>query len=291
MEFHMATIIHSDPQAAAETLPIQDLLSLRFAMAFQPIVDLARKEVFAYEALARGINGEPAATVFARVEKADEYAFDHVCRARAIRVAARLGMNTCLSLNFLPNAIYHPKACIRKTLHAARQMQFPVDRIIFEITEIEPVGNVAHLAAIIREYQREGFRTAIDDFGAGYSGLGLLAELRPDFVKIDIGLTHGIGSDHVRRVIVKGIMATCRSLAIEVIAEGVETIGEMNALRDLGVRYFQGFLFARPGLETLPAVQWPEGLEPCEPGPANLSRAITRVKKGTQSPGQGKDYP
>jgi EAL domain-containing protein (putative c-di-GMP-specific phosphodiesterase class I) len=257
-------------------------------MAFQPIVDLHRKEIFSYEALARGADGESAATVFSRVGQADEYAFDDACRARAIRLAAQVGMDACLNLNFQPNSVYHPGTSIRMTLRAARQMCFPVDRIVFEITEWEPIADVVRLAAIVREYQRHGFRTAIDDFGAGYAGLGLLADLRPNFVKIDIGLTHDIDADRVRRVIVEGIMSTCRALSIEVIAEGIETIGAMNTLPDLGVRYFQGCLFARPGLESLPEVHWPAGFEPNQYNDTHSSERDMKVRDATRVSSDGK---
>lgn len=269
----------TQPAGSARAAHVTGDLPPRFTMAFQPIVDLERCEVLAFEALARGPRGEPAAGVFAHVNPADPYAFDQACRAKAIDLAARLGMTACLSLNFLPNAVYYPRACIRATLEAARRGRFPVEKIIFEVTESEPVADVAHLAAVIREYRRHGFRTAIDDFGAGYSGLGLLADLRPDFVKIDMGLTRGIDGDRVRRVIVDGITATCHALSIGVIAEGVETPAELGALRSLGVRYFQGYLFARPGLEALPDVHWPDAAD-------SLSRAgtalgDTRVGDGT----------
>jgi len=239
---------------------------LPIAMAFQPIIDLRSKKVFAYEALARGLNGEPAATVLGWVDETDQYVFDQMCRTKALHLATQLGMSVCLNLNFLPNAVYHPDACIRATLAVANQLNFPVTRIVLEIAESEPVADVVQLAAIIQEYRRRGVRTAIDDFGSGYAGLGLLADLQPDFVKLDMGLIRDIHADRVRRVIVKGIVATCQELAIDVVAEGVQTIGETAVLFDLGVRYFQGYLFANPGLESLPEVRWPAQLQANDSG-------------------------
>lgn len=99
-----------------------------------------------------------------------------------------------------------------------------------------------------------GFKTAIDDFGAGHSGLNLLAEFQPDCIKLDMALTRNIDKDRVRRAIVRGIMGTCRELKMEVIAEGVETQGECLALQDEGITIFQGYLFAKPGFEHLPQI-------------------------------------
>jgi EAL domain-containing protein (putative c-di-GMP-specific phosphodiesterase class I) len=233
----------------------------RIATAFQPIVDLRSKEVIAYEALARGTHGEGAATVFSWAGEKDQYSFDQTCRTKALGLAAQLGMPECLNLNFLPNAVYHAEEFIRATLSAAEQLSFPSNRIVFEFTESKPVVDVVRLSAIIREYRQQGVRTAIDDFGSGYAGLGLLADLQPDFIKLDMSLIRDIDSDRIRRVIVKGILSTCQALAIDVVAEGVETIGEMAVLFDLGTRYFQGYLFAKPGLGSLPMVDWPEALE------------------------------
>ncbi len=229
----------------------------RIATAFQPIVDLRSREVVAYEALARGTGGETAATVLSWAGETDHYAFDQTCRTKALHLAAQLGMPVCLNLNFLPNAVYHADESIRATLSAAQQLGFPANRIVFEFTESKPVVDVVRLAAIIRDYRQQGIRTAIDDFGSGYAGLGLLADLQPDFIKLDMSLIRGIDSDHIRRVIVKGILATCQALAIDVVAEGVETIGEMAVLSDLGTQFFQGYLFAQPGLESMPVVDWP----------------------------------
>jgi EAL domain-containing protein (putative c-di-GMP-specific phosphodiesterase class I) len=229
-------------------------LDFDFSMAFQPIVDLERGEIFAYEALARGPNGEPAGEVFKHVDDDNRYRFDQTCRVKAIELAARLGLTAGLSINFMPNAVYRPELCIRSTLEAAQRFDFPVERIIFEITEGEQVGDHGHLRGIIRHYQERGFRTAIDDFGAGFSGLNLLAEFQTDLVKLDMMLLRSIDTDSIRQSIVKGILQVCDELSITVIAEGIETREELTCLRRLGIGLFQGYYLARPGFEALPQV-------------------------------------
>ncbi|WP_232222207.1 EAL domain-containing protein [Thioalkalivibrio paradoxus] len=225
-------------------------------MAFQPIVRPSTRTVFAQEALVRGAAGEPAGAIFAHVNDGNRYRFDQACRVRAIEEATALGVG-CVSINFMPNAVYQPELCIRTTLEAAKEYGFPIDSIIFEITESERVDDLQHLRAIVEHYQARGFKTAIDDFGAGYAGLNLLAELRTDLVKLDMALVRSIDRDPGRRAIVRGIMQVCSELGIDVIAEGVETPDEYQALRDLGVDLFQGYLFARPAFRAVAEVRWP----------------------------------
>lgn len=229
-------------------------LEIDFSMAFQPIVDISRRTVFGYEALVRGRNGEGAGAVLAGVDDTNRYRFDQTCRVKAIDVAARLGLQGMLSINFLPNAVYRAETCIRATLEAAAEHAFPTDRIIFEVTEGERVTDHAHLLDILTTYKELGFMTAIDDFGAGYSGLNLLAEFQPNIIKLDMALTRNIDKDRVRRAIVFAILAACRELDIAVIAEGIETREECSSLADEGVELFQGYYFARPEFEKLPAV-------------------------------------
>ena len=161
-----------------------------FSMAFQPIVDVSSGKVFAHEALVRGPKGEGAHTILSAVDQTNRYAFDQMCRVKAIELAATLrppGDDACLSINFMPNAVYEPRACIRLTLDAAERSGFPLDRIIFEFTETEKL-DVAHVLNIMATYKEIGFRTAIDDFGAGNAGLALLARYQPDIVKVDMDL-------------------------------------------------------------------------------------------------------
>lgn len=229
-------------------------LDFDFTMAFQPIVNATDGDIFAHEALVRGPNGEGAASVFAHVNDSNRYRFDQACRVKAIRLAAELGMSCMLSINFLPNAVYRPELCIRTTLNAAQKYGFPIDRIIFEVTEGERIEDHPHLRNILEHYQGRGFRTAIDDFGAGYAGLGLLAEFQSDLIKLDMALIRGIDSDKCRVAISRGILQMARDLDIGVIAEGVETAAEYATLRDLGVELFQGYYFARPAFQALAEV-------------------------------------
>jgi EAL domain-containing protein (putative c-di-GMP-specific phosphodiesterase class I) len=235
-------------------------LDFDFSYAFQPIVDVSKRRIFAHEALVRGPAGEPAPTVLSRISDANRYQFDQACRGKAIEIASRLGMQSHLSINFLPNAIYRPELCIRSTLVAARKHGFPIDRIIFETVEGEQVNDGKWLSEVLREYQRIGFMTAIDDFGAGFAGLNLLADFQPDIVKLDMALVRGIDQNKPRRAIVAGVATMCRELGIRVIAEGIETGEEMRCLRDLGIELMQGYWFGRPQFEAATPggnVPWP----------------------------------
>lgn len=231
-------------------------LNFDFSIALQPIVDVESREVFAQEALVRGPGQESAAHTMQQVHHDNRYSFDQVCRIKALKMASTLGIDSHISINFMPNAVYRPELCIRTTLQAAEEFQFPTDKIIFEITEGEQVTDHAHLRNIIRHYRELGFLTALDDFGAGYAGLNLLADIQTDLLKLDMGLVRGVDADRARKAIIKGTLQTCQDLGIRVIAEGVETPAEYATLRDLGIELFQGFLFARPAFEAVAAIDW-----------------------------------
>lgn len=235
-------------------------LARRLRAAFQPIVACRRDgwSVFAYEALVRGAAGEPAGEVLGVLrQSADAHVLDLACRLAGLREAAAIGLErsaALLSLNVLPSATFNPETCLDATLAAARRYGFPPERMLFEITEVEQVRDTARLRETIAAQRAHGVRIAIDDFGAGYAGLGLLVEVRPDIVKLDMHLVRGVDHDPVRARIVGAIACACRGLGITVIAEGIETQGELAALHGMGIRHFQGYLLARPGLGILPEV-------------------------------------
>jgi EAL domain-containing protein (putative c-di-GMP-specific phosphodiesterase class I) len=235
----------------AEALPMQ------ITMAFQPIVAVSSRVVFAHEALVRGAQGESAGQVLAQVTADNRYAFDQACRVRAIEQAAALALPALLSINFMPNAVYIPAHCLRATVAAASRHDWPLSSILFEVTEQEVMRDPAHLLDILRTYRDVGLKTAIDDFGAGYSGLNLLADFTPDLLKLDMHLVRGIDQDRKRQAIARHGAALALELGIAVIAEGIETADESRALQDLGIDLQQGYLFARPQLDGLAPIHWP----------------------------------
>lgn len=233
-----------------------EVFDLEFTMAFQPIVSLSGRSVWAHEALVRGPNGEGAGSVLGRVNDGNRYRFDQACRVKAIELAAELGTDSLISINFLPNAVYEPRACLRVTLAAAKRYRFPIRKLMFEIAESERAVDLAHLSHIVQAYANLGLTTALDDFGAGWSGLNLLAAVRPQVVKLDMALCQGAAENDVQRSIVKSVTSLATDLGIQVVAEGVEVEEDLRALRDLGIDLFQGYLFARPALEALPEVSF-----------------------------------
>lgn len=231
-------------------------LSIAITMAFQPIVDIRTSRVFAYEALVRGVEGQSAGEVLSSIEPDMIYKFDQACRVKAIELAGRLfspSDDTKLSINFMPNAVYEPDACIRASLAAARRVCFDPGRLMFEFTEDERMRDVSHVRHIIETYRARGFTTAIDDFGAGYAGLGLLADLHPDMLKLDMALVRGIDGSVARQTIVAGVVRIAEALHVRVIAEGIETEAELHTLKEVGVHLCQGYLLGRPTVEGLPA--------------------------------------
>lgn len=245
-----------------------------FTMAFQPIVDVEAQRVFAYEALVRGPQGQSALSVLEQLTDENRYAFDQHCRVKAITLASQLKLaetGALLSINFMPGAVYSPSACIQLTLKTAGECGFPLTQLIFEITEAEEVRDRTHLRNIVDEYRKWGFKMALDDFGAGYCGLNLLADLPTDVIKLDMELTRQLDQRPAALAIVKLMVELSRRLGATIIAEGIETPAEYHALRSCGIHLMQGYLFARPMVEALPAFTLPSSEFVPEPKLAEYS--------------------
>ena len=225
-----------------------------FTFAYQPIVDIHNQEIFGYEALVRDRVTKTAKAVLDKVNAENRYAFDQTCRVKAISMANQLGLDRVLSINFLPNAVYEPKHCIQSTIRAAEMSGFPLDKIMFEVTESEKVYDTKHLKNIFDYYQSKGFVTALDDFGAGHAGLNMLINFIPNIIKLDMELVRDVDSSTVKQVVVNTTLEMAKQLNITVLAEGVETLGEAKFFAEKGVYLMQGYLFAKPGYESLPGV-------------------------------------
>jgi EAL domain-containing protein (putative c-di-GMP-specific phosphodiesterase class I) len=228
-----------------------------FSFAFQPIINVETASIVSFEALVRGIDNSSASQIFKQVHEGNKYYFDEVLRLKAIPLAARLGIGCNLNLNLLPGSLEVSKSAISSTLEMAENSGIPIDKITIEITESEIIHNVGWFIEAINIYRSSGVRFAIDDFGAGYSGLNLLADFQPDSIKIDMSLVRNIHNHGPRQAIVRGIIRTCQDLGIDIIAEGVENNEEYEWCHEEEINLFQGYFLGKPAFEELPVAFFP----------------------------------
>jgi EAL domain-containing protein (putative c-di-GMP-specific phosphodiesterase class I) len=231
-----------------------DMLSeKRVTSHYQPIVYAKdTREVFAYEALLRGIEPDGALVSPGRMlpvaRDADLlFQLDLAARLSAVREACRLGLRVPLFINFTPTAIYDPTYCLRSTVAATAELGIPPSHVVFEIIESDHTPDANHLKSLIAFFRQAGFRVALDDLGAGYSSLNLIHQLRPDIMKLDMELIRGIHQDSYKASITEKLLELAQKLGILTVAEGIETQEELRWVKAHGVDFVQGYLIAKPG--------------------------------------------
>jgi EAL domain-containing protein (putative c-di-GMP-specific phosphodiesterase class I) len=246
---------------AREALRRGDLFSV-----FHPIVDSSTGSIFAYEALIRANRPETGEIVgagqliYACQRLNLLHQFDQAARISAIRSGAALNQPDCrIFINFLASTIYDPDVCLQTTVAAAQEVGLGMDRLVFEVTETEHIPSMQHLRQILDYYRRHGAGVALDDISSGFSSLQYLADLLPDYVKIDRDLVTSAASSLSARHTLESIVSLAQKLNVKVIAEGVETVDQMQICVDAGVEFLQGYLFALPGNppEAIPAGLFP----------------------------------
>ncbi len=230
---------------------------VEYSYAFQPIVDTESQSIKAYEALVRGPAGESAWSVLQQFSGDDLLRFDGAGRLRAISMAADLGIECELSLNLLTDSLDLDPSVLDQTVEHAESLGIPAKQLIFEVSETEAIANPRQFLEQVDPLRGSGVKFSLDDFGAGYSGLNLLAEFQPDTIKLDLTLVRDIHRKGARQAIIRGVLCTCEDLGIDVVAEGVECVEEYDWLWLEGVRLFQGYLFAKPAFGELPTAQFP----------------------------------
>ena len=249
---------YSQFSLVAESRWLHDLLDEeRYTSVLQKIVHTnAPDRVFAREALLRGI---------ARDESIihPTYLFDAArgcgmldrleiaARKAAVRRMVLDNITETLFINVTPSAIEDPMASLEETVRCIDEAGIPHSRIVFEIVESDQAQDLASLKRLLASHRAAGFRVALDDVGAGYSGLNLLHQLRPDFIKLDIELIHGVTEDPYKALITTKTLEIAAELGIESIAESVETDEELAWVRANGATYAQGYGIARPTKPTL----------------------------------------
>jgi EAL domain-containing protein (putative c-di-GMP-specific phosphodiesterase class I) len=252
-------------RSALEILGIDDkwlgertLLEISFAkalaglwMATQPIVSWRERRVHGYEALVRSTEptlAHPGILLETAERLGQLQVLGRTIRAAAARIippgSALLFVNLH-SVDLMDNELYAPDSPLSRVAH----------RVVLEITERASLEKITDVESRLARLRGLGFRIAIDDLGAGYAGLTAFAQLEPDIVKLDMALIRDIDSQPKKRNIVGTLLGLCAEMRIEVVAEGIETIGERDTLVALGCDKLQGYFFARPGA-PFPLVLW-----------------------------------
>jgi len=223
------------------------------APVFQPIVDLEQGTTFAYEVLSRGPHPfEAPSVLFDRARELGlAWELERACRRAALNAIAALPPDRRASslffLNFSPDVFNDPRFVAGFTLAALQEHGISQANIVIEITERVTITDYGRFEEAIRHYSSQGFEIALDDFGSGHSGLVTLISCEPRYLKLDMAVTRHVDGDPYKQMIVKSVVALAKNIGAVLIAEGVESPGELRVLRDHGVGYAQGFLLGRPG--------------------------------------------
>ncbi|MDP3427768.1 MAG: EAL domain-containing protein, partial [Humidesulfovibrio sp.] len=217
---------------------------------FQPIADFTTGTILAWEALTRGPEGttfHSPAMLFDFAEQSGKlFALERLCREKAISSFGAIGPGQKLFLNIHPKTMADPEFTHGKTLELLQAVGLAPENIVFEITERHSITEFALFHRTLDHYRSQGYLVAIDDAGAGYSGLTSIAQIRPDFIKIDMSLIQGIDKDPVKRALIETFVTFADKIGSKIIAEGIEAQAQAACLIDIGVHYGQGFYLARP---------------------------------------------
>lgn len=238
----------TDEQACRRERIVRIIGERAFTTVLQPIADLATGDVVGAEALTRFVGPSPR-TPDRWFREAADVGLGVELELAALEVAlahlARLPSTVSLSLNVSPATVVDERLVAVLADADAR-------RLVLELTEHDQVADYEPLLASLHTLRGRGLRIAVDDTGAGYAGLGHLVRMRPEIIKLDIELTRGIDQDPLRHALGTALVSFARDVGATIVAEGIETAGELTTLRELGVPWGQGYLLARPAPGPVP---------------------------------------
>lgn len=228
-----------------------------FFSMFQPLVSVSRREVLAYECLVRGRDGTNVIPAPRLLNAAKTMGIVHELDKAAWRSAIQRGASLAkqghqLFVNFTPSSIADLKFALQEAVATCKEHGVPFENLVFEVTEGEEIHDIGQLEKIVSGYRAEGAKVALDDLGSGYSSILHLADLLPDYVKLDQGLVRGAHGDYVRSVLLKAITDAAHDLGIQVVAEGVETEEDLKFCIAIDADLVQGYFLARPAESPQP---------------------------------------
>jgi EAL domain-containing protein (putative c-di-GMP-specific phosphodiesterase class I) len=226
---------------------LQLILRENLITRYEPIVEIETRRPIGYEALTRGPENSPIQTPDRLFGQAKEvgllFELDCLCRRRALEGASCIPRGAKIFLNCLPAAIGDPSLRDEGLRATLEKYQLEPENLVIEISERESIENFAIFRELRDAYHELGVQIAVDDAGAGYSSLQAIMEIAPDYMKADIALVRGIDTDPPRREVVNGLRGLAERIGAEVIAEGIETEEELRVMRELGIRFGQGYIF------------------------------------------------
>ncbi|WP_130834159.1 diguanylate phosphodiesterase [[Erwinia] mediterraneensis] len=227
--------------------------------ALQPIVDPLRRRISSLEALIRSADGGAPADYFSSIAKEKIYEADLYAKSWALALANKIGRgNHVISINLLPMSLVMVPNAVDILLEQIARHHLVPEQVIVEVTEDEVISRFDEFDSATRQLRSAGINLAIDDFGSGFAGLSLLAKFQPDKIKIDRSIITDVHKNAAKQAIVQAMVKCCSSLEIAVVAEGIEKAEEWCWLQAAGIRLFQGFLFARPKLNGVSSIAWPQ---------------------------------
>lgn len=223
------------------------ILCEKLITRYEPIVNLESGQAIGYEALTRGPVDSPLHTperLFAQAKEVGLlFELDCLCRRLAFEGASCIPRGEKLFLNCLPAAIGDPSLRDEGLRANLEKYQLEPENLVLEISERESIENFAIFRELRDAYRELGVGIAVDDAGAGYASLEAIMEIAPDYMKADMTLVRGIDTDPPRREVVNGLRGVADRIGAEVIAEGIETKEEFRVVRELGIRFGQGYVF------------------------------------------------
>jgi len=226
--------------------------------AFQPIVEPINGRVSSFEALIRSPTGKSPEELFSTIAPESLYAFDLETKVIALQQAGRiLRTDEKISINLFPGSLYTIPGSVALLVEHIRQAGLRPDQVIIEILETELITRMDDFHNSLKDIRAAGIGIAIDDFGSGYSRLSLLSKFQPDKIKLDRALIVDIHKNGIKQAMIAAIVKYCEDMGIKLVAEGVEKKEEWCWLQSIGVKLFQGYLFARPCLNGIGEVHWP----------------------------------
>ena len=222
----------------------------RVSALYQPIVDIKRQAIFGYESLIRGPSDSPLHSPVMLFDAARREGrlteLDLLCRKAGIRGFKERRLGGKLFLNATPQGLMEPQHRSGLTLEFLHEIGLTPENVVIEITEQYPLTDFTFMDHALAHYRKMGFEIAIDDLGAGYSGLRRWSELRPEYVKIDRHFIQNIHEDAIKQSFVRSIVDIAKGMNCHVIAEGIESYEESQTLIDMGIGFGQGYYFAKP---------------------------------------------